>query len=87
MDINKLAGKFDELKSGFYKHSYIQMTDAHEIIVDRCEKITAYDENIIKLKLVNNNLLITGADMKMRNFSNDGVIISGKIHSIEFGGD
>jgi len=84
-NINRIAEKFDKLKSGFYKHSYIQMTDNKEVLVDRCEKIITYDENIIKLKLINNNLTITGAEMKMQNFSMAGVIISGKINSIEFG--
>ena len=84
MDINKLAGKFDDIKSGFYKHSYLQITDDSELIVDRCEKVIAYDENLIKLKLKNNGLNIVGIDMKMRNFSIDGVIIGGKIHSLEF---
>ena len=87
MDINKIAGKFDRLKAGFYKHSYIQMTDNTEIIIDRCQNIMTYDENIIKLGLVNNSLTITGAGMRMRNFSTDGVMISGKIHAVEFGGD
>jgi sporulation protein YqfC len=87
MDINKIAEKFDKLKTGVYKHSYIQMTDNIEIVIDRCKRIMTYDENIIKLSLVNNSLTITGAGMKMRNFSIEGVIISGKIHGIEFGGD
>jgi len=84
-NINKIAGKLDKLKSDFYKHSYIQITDNSEIIIDRCDKIIAYDEDIIKLMLVGNSLNIVGTGMEMRNFSTDGVIISGKIHSLEFG--
>jgi hypothetical protein len=86
MDINKLAGKFDKIKSGFYKHSYIQITDNSELVIDRCEKVIAYDEDIIRLELINNTLSIVGIGMIMRNFSTDGVIIKGKIHSMEFGG-
>jgi len=85
MDINKIAGKLDKFKSSFYKHSYIQMTDNKELIIDRCERVAAYDENIIKLDLLNNTLVIIGTEMTMRNFSTDGVIIKGNIHSIEFG--
>ena len=85
MDINRLAGKFDDLKLSFYKHSYMQITDNTELAIDRCGKVLAYDENVIKLELINNSLMIVGTELKMRNFSNDGVIISGKIHSIEFG--
>jgi len=87
MDINKIAGKFDKLKAGFHKHSYIQMTDNIELLIDRCLNIMTYDENIIKLGLINNSLTVTGQGMKMRNFSSDGVIISGKIHTVEFGGE
>jgi hypothetical protein len=85
MNINKLAGKFDKLKAGFYKHSYIQLTDNSELVIDRCERFLTYDENIIKLDLLNNSLVIIGTALIMRNFNNDGVIIKGNIRSIEFG--
>ena len=85
MDINKIAQKFENIKSSAYKHSYLQITDNSEIVIDRCNGVTTYDENVIKLLLINNSLNIIGVDLKMRNFSTDGVIISGKIHSITFG--
>ncbi|MCL2018295.1 MAG: YabP/YqfC family sporulation protein [Oscillospiraceae bacterium] len=85
MNVINLAEKFDKLKSGFYKHSYIQMIDNTELVIDRCERITAYDENVIKLEMLNNTLTITGSGLLMQNFSIDGVIIKGKIHSAEFG--
>jgi sporulation protein YqfC len=85
MNINKLADKLDKFKAGFYKHSYIQLTDNTELVVDRCERVLTYDENIIKLELLNNTLIIIGTALTMRNFSTNGVIIKGKIHSIEFG--
>jgi sporulation protein YqfC len=87
MDISKLANRFDKFKAGFQRHSYIHITDNLEIIIDCCRSIMTYDENIIKLRLINNSLTITGAGMIMRNFSTDGVIIAGKIYSVEFGGD
>jgi len=85
MNINKLAGKLDKLKSSFYKHSYIQLTDNSEVVIDRCERVVAYDENVIRLNLVNNALFIIGTDMKMQNFSTAGVIVKGNIRSLEFG--
>jgi len=85
MNVNKLAGKFDKLKASFFKHSYIQMTDNNELIIDRCERFIAYDENIIKLGLINNALIVIGSDLTMQNFSTSGVIIKGNIHSLEFG--
>ena len=85
MNVNKLAGKFDKLKAGFFKHSYIQMTDNNELIIDRCERVIAYDENIIKLKLINNALIIIGTELTMQNFSTSGVIVKGNIRSLEFG--
>jgi sporulation protein YqfC len=84
MIINKLAGKLDKFKASFYKHSYIQLTDNSEVIIDRCERVVAYEENVIKLELLNNALVIIGTALTMRNFSTDGVIIKGQINSIEF---
>ncbi|MCL2108912.1 MAG: YabP/YqfC family sporulation protein [Oscillospiraceae bacterium] len=85
MDINRIAQKFDDMKSSAYKHSYMQITDNSEVVIDRCNGVIAYDENQIRLQLVNNALFITGQNMKMFNFSNEGVIVEGKIHSLEFG--
>ena len=85
MDINKIAQKFDNLKSSVYKHSYMQFTDNIEIVIDRCAGIISYDENIIILLLVNNTINIVGTELKLQNYSVEGVIVSGKIHSIEFG--
>lgn len=85
MNINKLANKLDKLKSSFNKHSYIQITDNTELIIDRCEQVLAYDESVIKLNLLKNALVIVGTALTMQNFSTEGVIIKGEINSIEFG--
>ncbi|MCL2087833.1 MAG: YabP/YqfC family sporulation protein [Oscillospiraceae bacterium] len=84
MNINEIANKYEEWKRGFHKHSYLQLTDNIELFVDNCVAINKYDENIIELALINNNLSVTGHDLKIGNFSTTGVIIRGKIDSMKF---
>ena len=84
MNINELAKKYEDFKSGMIKHSEMQLTDNNELIVYGCKSIAKYDENYIKLGLASFGVSIDGLELKMSNFSNGGVIIRGKIHSITF---
>lgn len=84
MNINKLAGKYENLKKSIQRHSNLLICDNREITVENCREITSYDENSIELKLAKNIVKVVGLDMKMRNFTSEGVIITGKIQSITF---
>lgn len=84
MNVNNLARKFEDLKWKLKQHSYMQMTDNTELIIDCCKNVIKYDENFIKLRLARNYLIIVGSELQMRNFSTDGVEIKGEINSFKF---
>lgn len=84
MNVSDLAVKYEEFKKSRIKHSEIQITDNNEILLSGCRRIVEYDENIIKLELSSTGIFIVGTELKARNFSSDGIIISGRLHSIEF---
>lgn len=84
MNIYEVSGKFDKLKSSVIHHSMIQISDDRKILVEECKEVMLFDENTIRLRLSFGTVTINGLDLKMNNFSDRGVIISGKLHSIGF---
>ena len=84
MNIYEVSGKFDKLKSSVIHHSMIQISDDRKILVEECKEVILFDENTIRLRLSFGTVTINGLDLKMNNFSDRGVIISGKLHSIGF---
>lgn len=84
MNIYGLSEKFEKLKRSSVRHSLIQISDSGTMTVEECRKVIRFDENVIELKLAKGNVTITGLDLKMRNFSDRGVIITGALHSIGF---
>ncbi len=84
MNINYIANKYEEWKQGLKRHSYLQITDNRELVIDNCKTIIKYDENFIELKLAESGLFITGRGLKMSNFGSGGVIIRGVFDSLKF---
>ncbi|MDR1754202.1 MAG: YabP/YqfC family sporulation protein [Eubacterium sp.] len=84
MNISYIANKYEEWKQGLKKHSYLQLTDNNELVIDNCKTIVKYDENLIELKLAGSGLNIIGRGLKMSNFGSGGVIIRGVFDSLKF---
>ena len=84
MNIYGLSEKFDKLSESTVRHSMIQIKDNNKIIVEECKEVILFDENTVKLRLSFGTVTINGLDMQMRNFSERGAIISGKLHSVGF---
>ncbi|MBQ9483738.1 MAG: YabP/YqfC family sporulation protein [Ruminiclostridium sp.] len=84
MNIYRLAGKFESIKRSAVRHSLIQINDNGRMTVEDCRKIIKFDENTIELELAKGTVTITGLDLKMKSFSDHGVIITGSLHSIGF---
>lgn len=62
----------------------IEMLGNREIIIDGCNGVVEYDENIIKLNTGTLVIGITGADLIIRSFDNNVAVICGKIVEISF---
>lgn len=86
MNWNELANRYENWKTKRKKHSTLQMTDNTELIIECCKGIVSYDDTIIRIRLASHILTIIGDNLLMRNFSSDGVMISGRIKSMEFEG-
>ena len=84
MNVYRLAGKFEKIKRYAVRHSLIQISDSGRMTVEECRKVLRFDENTIELELAKGTVTITGLDLKMKNFSDHGMIITGSLHSIGF---
>ncbi len=84
MNIEYFINKFDELTNSMRHHSAIQIYDNTRANIEVCFGVLEFDENKIKLELAKSNVIITGFDMKLRNYNKNGIEIKGKIHSIDF---
>ena len=84
MNIYEVSDKYDRLKNSSIRHSMIQICDNRRIIIEECRKILKFDENTIKLELAKGNITVIGLELKLSNFSERGMIITGSFHSIGF---
>jgi hypothetical protein len=84
MPENRLSDRYERFRSGLRRHTYLSVTDNDEVIADGCAEILRYDDNLVILRMKTNAVSITGFDLKLSHFSNDGVTVRGKIASIEF---
>lgn len=84
MNIYGISAKYEKLKNEAVRSSLIQISDDRRITVEECKEILMFDENTIKLRLPKAILTIVGLDLKMKNYSERGIIITGSVHSIGF---
>ena len=84
MNINYFIERLDIFLNKSRKHSTIQIYDNKRMSIEVCFGITEFDENRIVLELPETYLIITGLDLKMRNYNKCGVEIKGDLHSISY---
>lgn len=83
-NIIRLAEKYEKMKQGVKRHSGIQMTDNSELVMEGCSGVLEYNENVVKILLIKNIIIIIGTSLELNNFSTDGISVRGSIRSITF---
>jgi hypothetical protein len=84
MNINFIANKYEQFKKKLKKHSAVQVTDNREILIDNCLEVNEYDDKAIIVTLPKTKMIIEGERLRMRNFNDYGVIITGLIYQLSF---
>ena len=84
MNIYDISEKYEKLKKSAFRHSLIQIYDNGLIMIEECREVLLFDENSIKLLLPSGTIMINGLELSMRSYSERGVEITGKLHSIGF---
>jgi sporulation protein YqfC len=91
MDIHKNEGKkkilpevFDIPGSALSGVAHIEMAGNREAIIDGCQGVVEYDENIIKLSTGKMVIKFSGRDLQIKALTHDSAVVSGFILAMEF---
>ncbi|MBR5090501.1 MAG: YabP/YqfC family sporulation protein [Ruminiclostridium sp.] len=87
MNVYDLSDKYEKLRQNAVRHSLIQIHDNGKLTVEDCIGVVCFDENTVRLRLARGIVTITGLNLKMRNYSDRGIVITGSLHSIGFDSD
>lgn len=80
----KLSGILDIPPSALSGIPQLELAGNREAVVDGCQGILEYDENLIKLTTGKMSIKFTGRNLQVKVLTHDSAVISGFILSIEF---
>ena len=72
------------VKDNVLSSVHIEMKSNRELVLEGCQKIEEYDENIVKIKVPKMWISVFGRDLELRCLNSDSLIVSGIICSVEF---
>lgn len=61
----------------------IQLTGNREVLVECCKKILEYNDIMVRVKTWDMIVEVWGSSLSVSDFNSKGIIISGKIQSVE----
>lgn len=72
------------MKDSILSSVHIEMRSNRELVLEGCQKIEEYDENIVKIKVPKMWISVFGRDLELRCLNSDSLIVSGFISCVEF---
>ncbi len=84
MNFNKIINRYDDFINNTKRHTAIQLVDNERMVIENCKGVSVFNENQIVLRLSKCVIKIVGLNLRMKNFNQMGVEISGRFHSIGF---
>ncbi len=79
---SSLTAKF--IKKRLYLNTYMNLTDNTHLEIENCKRIIELNDVYVRLKTSTVTLQVWGEDLKISDYNTAGVVIDGKISSIEF---
>lgn len=79
-----LTGMLDIPPSALLGIPQIELAGNREAVIDGCQGILEYDENIIKLTTGKMSIKFTGRGLQIKILTHDSAVIEGFIGNIEF---
>jgi sporulation protein YqfC len=71
-------------KEDILEGAYIELRGNNDLLVEGCEGLLGYDENLISLQIGSQVLNITGKRLTMRYLADKKIGISGYIKGVEY---
>lgn len=81
---NKLVQLLDIPPSALAGIPQIELAGNREAVIDGCQGILEYDENIIKLTTGKMSIKFTGRALQLKVLTHDSAVVDGFITNIEF---
>ena len=78
-------GKLNQsLRKAMYLETNITIIDDRRVEIENCKKIIEYNDVCVRIKTAEKNVAIWGTALSMSDYKTGGLIIEGKISSVEF---
>lgn len=78
------AGLNESMKKAMYLETNITIIDDRRVEIENCKKITEYNDVCVRIKTSGRNVSVWGTALSMSDFKTGGLVIEGKISSVEF---
>lgn len=79
---SSLTAKY--IRKRLYLNTYMNLTDNNHLEIDNCKRIIELNDVYVRLKTSTVTLQVWGEDLRISDYNTAGVVIDGKITSIEF---
>lgn len=72
------------VRKRLYLNTYMNLTDNTHLEIENCKRIIELNDVYVRLKTSTVTLQVWGEDLRISDYNTAGVVIDGKISSIEF---
>lgn len=73
----------EKVKRFINMDTQIQLTGNREVLVECCRKILEYNDIMVRVKTWDMTVEVWGSSLSVSDFNSKGIIIRGKIQSVE----
>ena len=76
--------KFVDFPPEFSKKYYMEIYSEEKAVLTGFGEIITYEDSVLKIKFGEKEIIFSGKNLDIKNYSSEGFEISGKIENIEF---
>lgn len=74
----------DKAMRALYLNSMMHIDGNRRVEIENCKKIIEYNDICVRLKTNSCTVCVWGANLRVDDFCTGGIVINGKISSVEF---
>ena len=83
--VGNIKDSLSELrKRNAYLDTSVYISGNHLLEIDHCRKIVEYNDVYVKVKTPTVTVSVWGSGLTISDYNTDGIVVNGKISSVEF---